>query len=225
MNWWITSNMPIVMWVGLYSSRGADWWSTSVFFKLTSNPKSWEASVKQKVMHNKALSVWATRAALLAKLRSWISCLRIFILACNHRGLNRLLSRWYLTLSSIPVIKIICTRAKDSEENQYQDATQLHYVGDQEGLREVTIHFDLVILVFVLLNDHVQEPNHSIIYHIPPLLTVSNALINLLLYLWHFSWNCQRTITMFVVFLLDLKPFWFSGRCSSTMDNQDNRDA
>ena len=27
----------MAMWEGQYSSRGADWWRTSVFFKLTSN--------------------------------------------------------------------------------------------------------------------------------------------------------------------------------------------
>ena len=67
-----------------------------VFFKLNSNPKNWAASKKQEVMYCKALSVWTTRAASSAKLRSQISCSRVFVWACVHRNLNRMLSRLYL---------------------------------------------------------------------------------------------------------------------------------
>ena len=94
-NWWtaLSSVSPIVMWGVQYSSRGAGWWSTSVFFRLTSSPKSWAASAKLDVRHCRALSEWATRAASSAKRRSRISCSKVFVCACSLLRLNRLPSR------------------------------------------------------------------------------------------------------------------------------------
>ena len=101
----------MVVWGERYS-MGAGWWRTSVFFKLTSSPKSWAASAKQEVRHCWDLSVWATMAASSAKKRSRTSCLSGFVWAWSFLGLNRLPSKRSRmnTAPSSSMSSILCIR-------------------------------------------------------------------------------------------------------------------
>ena len=94
LNWWtaFSSVCPMKMLGGWYSSWGAGWWRTQVFFKLTSSPKVWAASANLYVIHCMVDSVWATRASLSANNNSLNSCSMVFVWTCKCLRLYKLLS-------------------------------------------------------------------------------------------------------------------------------------
>ena len=72
---------------------------------------------------------------------------------------------------------------------------------------------------WTIVMDLLRQPEFSIIFHKPSLLTVSKALVRStkvtkwwLFCLWHFSWNGRAVNIMSAVPHSERKPHWFSGR-------------
>ena len=131
-----------MIWGGRYSSKEAGWWRTSIFFRLTSSPKSWAASARQDVMRCYALFVCATRASSSAKRRSRISCSRVFVCPYRCLRLNRLPSRWYLMYPVLPV---------RNQELLFRVSIQIFNRSRWNNLLSFLILFQLIQFIWVSL--------------------------------------------------------------------------
>ena len=183
MNWWTAfSLVPLMVmwgiyWIYWYSSRGAGWWKTSVFFKLTKS--------KELGSLCKPFGV-GNEGSVISEEKVMEQLLKCFCVGMQSAEVKQTTIKTVMNVYSTVIIKVFYHlfkhhAEKDAEQSRCQNTTLFHAIDDREGSWEVAVQPNLTVLVFVQLDNHADEicgaPKHFMIIHSPFLLTVSNALV------------------------------------------------
>ena len=122
-------------------------------------------------------------------------------------------------VNSVPIINIFHSLFEHHpEESARMQPTSLCWWVGRAQIGHCCLWLGLVFMqLLIMFRNSRGHLRHSMIYHIPLLLTGLNAFVRSrkvtcspLFCFQHFSWSCQRTNMMSILLLLALKPHWLS---------------